>query len=506
LYLACAALVILLAGMQRRAKMRAEQELAGRRRAEVEERRIKRMIDLSQDAIIVTDRDRRIESWNLGAKEVYGWESAEAAGKVIHILLKSSISAVEKKEQALEQNGWWEGELTHVHKEGREIRCESRQVLLRDAEGQIDGMLEINRDITERKRMEEKLRESAKLESLGVLAGGVAHDFNNLLTGVLGYASLLSDQLPPESKAWSFANQICEAGERAAKLAHQMLAYSGRGQFIIEPVNLSAYVEHTAALIQSSIPKNVVLTFDLAKDPLFIEADLAQLQQLVMNLVINGAEAIGPEGGRVTVATKLQMVDEAYKRTFNLDEDMKIGPYAVLAVSDTGCGMSEEVLPRIFDPFFTTKFVGRGLGLAAVQGIVRGHKGAMEVHSAVGEGTTFRVLLPCSAAAGAAHKAEPPEIQAATAGAGTILVIDDEEVVRSAASDWLRRLGYDVVTASDGTQGLELYRSLNQRIRLVVLDLSMPGISGEETFRELQKIRPDVSVMLSSRIRRGRGL
>jgi two-component system, cell cycle sensor histidine kinase and response regulator CckA len=461
-------------------------------------RRLKRMIDLSQDAIIVTDRERRVCSWNLGAKEMYGWDSAEACGEVIHVLLHTPASDVEKGEQGLKHDGMWEGELDHVHKDGREIRCESRQVLLLDADQNTEGLLEINRDITERRRIEEKLRERAKLESLGVLAGGIAHDFNNLLTGVLGYASILLDDAPTGSKNWQFAKGICESAERAAKLAQQMLAFSGRGQFVIESLNLSESIRQRTALIESSVPKNVKLVFDLANDIPAIEADASQLEQLVLNLVVNAAEAIGEKQGRLTIATRTQLVDEAYRRTLLLDEHVEVGQYVVLQVSDTGSGMDEETQARIFDPFFTTKFVGRGLGLAAVQGIVRGHKGAIKVASRAGEGTTLQVFLPAIGDAAAAHLPHVADLQDTTADIETILVIDDEEVVRSTADSALRRLGYNVITAADGSRGVELLREQGQSIRLVLLDLSMPEVSGEETMREIRKIRPDVPVVLSS--------
>jgi PAS domain S-box-containing protein len=469
-------------------------DVSEQRAREAELRWLKRMSDLSQDAIIVADRERRIVSWNLGAKEMYGWEAAEARGKVIHLLLRTTAADLEKKERALRQDGWWEGELTHVHKDGREIKCESRQLLHLDSEGNVEGLLEINRDITERKRIEEKLRESAKLESLGVLAGGIAHDFNNLLTGILGNASLLLEDAPLGSPEWSFSKGICESAGRAAKLAHQMLAYSGRGQFVLESVDLSEHIRRHTALIQSSVPKHVELVFNLANDLPAIDADQDQLQQLVMNLVVNAAESIGPEGGRVTVRTRPQTVDEAYRRELALGEHLQDGLCTVLEVSDTGSGMDEQTLSRIFDPFFTTKFVGRGLGLAAVQGIVRGHKGAMKVTSRPGDGTNFQVFFP----ANAASAPEPRPTESQNERAGTILVIDDEEIVRSTAQSALTRLGYEVITAATGAEGLEVLRSHDHTIRLVLLDLSMPGMSGEQTMREVRKIRPDVPVVLSS--------
>jgi PAS domain S-box-containing protein len=467
------------------------------RSKDAELRQLKRMIELSKDAIIVTDRDRRILSWNLGAREMYGWEAAEACGRVIHELLRTEATEVEKKEQALRDNGWWEGELIHAHKDGREIRCESRQVILLDTENTIQGMLEINRDVTERRRIQEKLRETAKLESLGVLAGGIAHDFNNLLTAVLGNASLLLDDAPIGSPTWSFAKGISEAGERAAKLSLQMLAYSGRGHFVIEAVDLSEVVRQNAVLLQSCVPKSVELVFDLSTDLPAIDADSQQLQQVLMNLVVNGAEAIGDSVGRVTVATRSQFVDEAYWLALPRYEQMKPGLCAVLEVSDTGCGMDEETMSRIFDPFFTTKFIGRGLGLSAVQGIVRGHKGAMKIASRTGKGAIFSVLFPAGAAAAPKHTPQLSD-QAADASGGTILVVDDEEVVRLTAEATLRGLGYDVVAASNGTQALEVLRSLHDTICLVLLDLSMPVMGGEAALTEIRKIRPGVPVVLSS--------
>src|SRR5262249_37499933 len=216
----------------------------------------------------------------------------------------------------------------------------------------------------ERKRLEEKLCESAKLESLGVLAGGIAHYFNNLLTGVLGHASLLMNDLPGESTAWRSAQEISRAAERAARLSRQMLAYSGHGLVLVEPLDLSEYIRRLAPRIESSISKHVKLKFDLADDLPAIEADASQIQELISNLVFNGVEAMGPSAGRVTIATRLLTVDNLYIRAPLLHEEIQPGTYVALEVSDTGSGMDKETVARIFDPFFTTRFLGRGLGLA----------------------------------------------------------------------------------------------------------------------------------------------
>jgi PAS domain S-box-containing protein len=273
----------------------------------------------------------------------------------------------------------------------------ARAAPIRDGKGRITGAVVAWRDITERKRLEERLRERAKLESLAVLAGGIAHDFNNLLTAVLGRASLLMNDLSEGSKGWENAQEISMAAERATRLSRQMLAYSGHGRFLVKPLNLSEYIQRLMPLIESSISKRVQLKLDLANDLPPIEADASQMQELISNLVCNGVEAIGPGAGWVTIATRLLPVDKPYVYARLLREEIQPGTYVTLEISDTGSGMDKETVSRMFDPFFTTKFMGRGLGLAAVQGIVNGHKGAILVYSAPGLGTTISTLFPVAA-------------------------------------------------------------------------------------------------------------
>ncbi len=367
---------------------------------------------------------------------------------------------------------------------------------IRDAAGRITGGVIAWRDISQRRSMEQKMLEAAKLESIGLLAGGIAHDFNNLLTGIMGNASLLLEDIPQESPDYRKAENIAKAAERAAKLTQEMLAYSGRGRFFVEPVDLSNHIRELAALIEVAIPKNVDLTLDLQEGLAPVQADAAQLQQLVMNIVVNAAEACGPVGGRVAIRTRSQSVDHAYVQTLRLEHELTPGVFVVLEIEDNGCGMDQPTLSKIFDPFFTTKFTGRGLGLAAVQGIVRGHKGAMKVYSAPGAGTKFLVLLPVSTAA--AGPDEQPVPETLPRGAGTVLVIDDEEIVRTTANAALEVLGYRVLVAPDGDAGVELFRAASGEVSLVILDMTMPGITCEETLRKLREVRPDVRVLLSS--------
>ena len=268
---------------------------------------------------------------------------------------------------------------------------------IQDGSGRITGGLAVWRDISQRKEMEEKLRETAKLESLGVLAGGIAHDFNNLLTSIMGHASLLIGSTPEGSASRGSARAILTASEVAAKLTQQMLAYSGRSRFVIEPVNLSELITGMGPLLQASLDVNIDLQFELAPQLPMVDADVSQLQQLLMNLLINAVEAMGPEGGRIRIVTRPLELDQVYLNTLLGAQSAHPGSFVLLEIQDSGSGIEDAILPRIFDPFFTTKFTGRGLGLSAVLGIVRGHHGGIKVYSAPGVGTTFRVYLPARA-------------------------------------------------------------------------------------------------------------
>jgi PAS domain S-box-containing protein len=363
-------------------------------------------------------------------------------------------------------------------------------------DGEFLGYIGTCTDIDDRKRAEEKMRQAAKLESLGVLAGGIAHDFNNLLVGIMGNASLLEDYIPAGSPATELVKNLQLSSDRAARLTKQMLAYSGRGRFFVEALDLSEQVRQIVGLIGASIPKNVEVRLELAENPPIIEADASQLQQIVMNLVINAGEAAGPEGGVVTVSTGARTVEEGTVTDFGAGGTLAPGEYATLTVQDNGCGMDAETMSKVFDPFFTTKFTGRGMGLAAVSGIVRGHRGAIKVDSAPNEGARFEVYLP----AAVATPAKPVAAGAAEqfTGSGKILVVDDEEIVRRIARTALERAGYTVLQAADGREAIEVFEREAGDIRLVALDMTMPGMSGEETFRRLREIEAEVPVLVSS--------
>jgi signal transduction histidine kinase/CheY-like chemotaxis protein len=356
---------------------------------------------------------------------------------------------------------------------------------------------QVRESIEERARTEEKLLQKQKLESLGILAGGVAHDFNNLLTGILGNASMAQETVPEGSSTSRMLRDVVEASERAAHLTKQLLAYAGKGRFFVQRVDLSDLVREISHLIKSTIPKHVEIRLDLEERLPCIEADASQIQQLVMNLVINGAEAVAEgQPGTVLVTTRVQLVDDHYLAQIASAGEIAPGDYVALEVHDSGVGMAADTERRIVDPFFPTKFTGRGLGLAATQGIVRGHKGLLKVYTAPGKGSKFKVLFP--AADGEPSKSSPPVTAKAATGSGTVLVIDDEEVVRRTAKAALERSGYDILLAEDGVEGLRLFQALASRVSLVLLDLTMPGPGGEEVLQQIRAIKPDACVVLSS--------
>jgi len=366
-----------------------------------------------------------------------------------------------------------------------------------DAYPTKDGLAVFGRDVTERKRFNERLQQTQKLESLGVLAGGIAHDFNNLLTGIMGNASIVLEDLPSESQLRENLEAVLHASERAAALTRQLLAYAGKGRFIIEPLDLSALVGEITSLLKTSISRTVELRLELQDDLPSIEGDAAQIQQLIMNLVINAAEAV--EEGKtetVLIIAKAEVVDQSYIDQMVTSNGVAPGRYVTLEVRDAGCGMDPLTLSRIFDPFFTTKFTGRGLGLAAVLGIVRGHKAALQVESVPGKGSSFKVLFPVSE--GQVISVEHTGQDVSLAGFETILVIDDEVAVRQAAKSILESYGYRVVVAANGKEGLDLFQPLGDEFDAVLLDMTMPVMSGEETLVRLKGIRANIPIVLSS--------
>ncbi len=458
--------------------------------------------------IVGMDGEGRIVEFNPAAVVAFGYARRDAVGEpLVQLLIPPSQrerfqAGLERyRETGQSRLLGRRVEMTAMRADGSEFPVELAAV-----ESRIGGRPVVTaflRDLSERKQAEEERRaleaqmqQTQKLESLGVLAGGIAHDFNNLLTAVLGNASVALGELPDDSPVRGTLDQIERAAQRAAELCTQMLAYSGRGRLVLERVDLSGLVEEMAHLLRASIPKTVELGLYVAPGLPSLEGDATQLRQVVMNLITNAAEAIPEAGGAIRVRTGSTVGNRSYLVDHPWGEDLPEGEYVFLEVNDTGCGMDEATRSKIFEPFFTTKFTGRGLGMAAVLGIVRRHRGAVHVSSDLGLGSTFRILLPVAAAP--AREPEPVERVAPVRRDGTVLVVDDEPIVCKVVARMLERAGHSVLTAASGTEGVDAFAEHAETIAAVVVDLTMPDMGGDEVLERIRWLRPGVPAVLMS--------
>jgi len=370
----------------------------------------------------------------------------------------------------------------------------TQMVPIRDPEGRIYLVAGISRDVTDERRSLEALRQAQKLESLGVLAGGIAHDFNNLLSAVLGNLNLAQIKLPQNAPSVPYLKNMESTILRAADLTRQMLAYSGKGRFVIEPLDLSRQVEEITHLLSVSISKKVALRYDLLAGLPAIAADATQVQQVIMNLVTNASEAIGDREGIITIATGVRELDQRAMDFLFAGQDLVPGRFVTLQVSDTGCGMAPETLARIFDPFFTTKTTGRGLGLSAMLGILRGHQAGIKIYSEPGKGSTFQVYFRAEGTA--PPVTAEPQLAATVPFQGKVLLVDDEDDLRASIAAMLEHLGFQVDSARDGQEAID--RFTPGVYALVLMDLTMPRLDGKEAFRRMKEVDPTVRVILSS--------
>ena len=371
------------------------------------------------------------------------------------------------------------------------------RVVARTAELQAANV-QLQHEVSERKRTEEAMQQAQKRESLGLLASGIAHDFNNLLVAMLAQTSLALNKLDPTMPAWTHVEKAIMAAEQATDLTRQMLAYAGGGQLEMEPVNINQAIEKNIHLFRAAIAKNVSLHTDLAADLPLIEADRSQLQQVIMNLILNAAEAMVGGNGHVWVTTGREIIMNHDAHYWHwTGSTLPAGEYVCLRVQDSGVGMTPDVRSRIFDPFFTTKASGQGLGLAAVLGIVRDHHGGLHVESEPGRGTLFQLLFPISTQEETAVTTTSPSVTN-THAEQLILVIDDEEPVREAVIDIMELHGLKVLTAANGQEGVKQFAQCKDEIQLILLDMSMPGLNGIETLKALRQIDPEVCIILSS--------
>ena len=461
------------------------------------EERYRSVIEQAQDMIFIVDLDTKaITEANRAFHDTLGYAPSRLGRLTLYDLVDADRASVDRNIALVRRQGRHAiGRRRYRHADGSPRDVEAAGSVCR-AGGQ-EFMVVLARDITARLASEVALQQSQKLESLGVLAGGIAHDFNNLLTAMMGNLSLAQLRSHPSSPSWPYLDALEKSLQRAAELTRQMLAYSGKGRFLTKVLDLNQVVQEMTHLLSVSISKRVALRFDLEKGLPPMDADPAQLQQVVMNLVTNASDAIGDREGAIRIATGLVDLDaEEIQRDFPA-QAVDPGPHLLLEVADTGCGMDDATRERIFEPFFTTKATGRGLGLSAMLGILKGHRAGLRIQTSLGQGSTFRIYLPARPGAVLEEAREVPA-QAVTPS-GAVLVADDEGGIRAGAVEIFKLMGFPaVIEASDGLEALEAFRSRRAEIALVFMDLTMPRMSGRDAFRAMRELDPSIPVILTS--------
>jgi PAS domain S-box-containing protein len=457
--------------------------------------RVEQILRGISDSTVVFDLEGRVTFANAAAQAL--WGHARSAWPTLTVWdLHSSSVPIERGQGEIILDGGREhaeGEFRLRRADGEERDCFTSFSLVRETRGEPIGLVAISRDVTGDKALQQQMLQVQKMDSIGTLAGGVAHEFNNMIGGILGHAQLIRQGEDERSATFSRAELIERSALRASKLTKQLLSFSRRGVYNLRVTTINDVVQGALMLLEGTLPKSIVMHTDLDPDPGRIEADLTQLEQVIINLCINARDAMG-QGGWISVRTRTRELDEAFCRDH---VGMSPGPHVELTVKDTGDGISEENLPHIFEPFFTTKDVGKGtgLGLSVVYGIVKNHRGFIDVTSKTGVGTQFVVHLPVTQRALTQIEEVAP---AATGGNEHILVVDDEQSIREVATDLLTSFGYSVLLAKDGIEAIEVFRGNRSIISLVLLDMQMPGLNGLLTHRRLREIDPAVRVILSS--------
>ncbi|HEY0255982.1 MAG TPA: PAS domain S-box protein, partial [Candidatus Methylacidiphilales bacterium] len=453
------------------------------------------LLDKTHDAILIFDLEGRILFWNKGCEHLYGWTRLEAVGRFVGEFIYPDVQKFKEVNALTAENGEWSGELHHVGKERQDLIFQSRWSTLRDADGQPKSVLMINTDVSELRRLEVQFMRAQRMESLGILAGGIAHDLNNILTPImLSIDMLKSSMVEPHTK--SILETIELSARRGSDIVQQVLSFA-RGmegqRIVIQPKYLLKDIEH---IITDTFPSDIRLQLSLPHDTWTILGDPTQVQQVLLNLCINARDAM-PNGGTLSISAENCLADAQYV-AMNLQA--KQGYYVAISVTDVGVGIAPEIIGKIFEPFFTTKEVGKGtgLGLSSVKAIVKNHDGFINVYSEPGRGTTFKVYLPAQATPGDVIEQGSEEISLPRGDGETILVVDDETSILSITSETLHAYGYNVLTACNGAEAVAIYAQQKRKIAVILTDLSMPVMDGRATIYAMLKINPKAKIVAMS--------
>jgi len=485
-----------LASTRDRAHRLAEQQTRSMREAL---RRLDMLIESTPVGVVEWDSKLRVRRWNPAAEAIFGFEAQEVlehSGSTFRVPELAGVMARESLEEVIREARSVSQSQEGVCKNGQRIVCEWTSSPIYDAEGRVEGVLSLVMDVTVRRLTEERAWLHQKLESLGVMAGGIAHDFNNLLWAISGNAELARDRIPQDNPVQENLARIESAAFRAADLARQMLAFAGRAPFVLRPLDLGAIIRGVEEIIRAAIPRTTRLDFVVQGGIPEVKGDEGHIQQALSNLLTNAAEAMGDAGGCARVKVYQVTVDEVALGTLVPGSAISEGPSVCVEVQDEGPGMDPETLAKVFDPFFTTKSTGRGLGLSATLGIMKAHGGGIAVESNPGHGTMVRLYFPTLSETPMDQQKEPFESRVARGG--TILLAEDEEILRELTVEALEPAGFRVITADDGLRALELFEALATEISIVVLDLNMPRMGGLEAFRRIRALDPAVKVILCS--------
>ncbi|MFH1672696.1 MAG: PAS domain S-box protein [Pseudomonadota bacterium] len=497
--LVLSALIILLFGAGATTFFRARKMKAELKSAEAlreSEQRYRTLFEDSRDAVYVTAKEGRFVDINQSALDLFGYTREQMVGLDVRAIYVNPDDRYRFQQEIEKKGAVRDYEIKFRKKDGTEMDCLLTSTVRRSHDGTILGYQGIIRDVTEQKQLEVQLQQAQKMEAVGTLAGGIAHDFNNALQIISGYAQLLSMNKEEKDPDIRYLNQIDRSVQRATELTKQLLIFSRKVKSKLRPTDLNQEVAQVRRLLQRTIPRMIDIELDLAKDINIINADPMQLEQIMMNMGIN-AKDVMPEGGKLVFETKNVTLDEAYCKTH---VEAVSGEYVLLAVSDTGHGMTKDTVEHIFEPFYTTKEIGKGtgLGLAMVYGIVKNHGGHIACYSEPDHGTVFKIYFPVLEEENVEQEIESVKGAEIRGGHETILLVDDEEPLLVLGQDMLREHGYTTITAESGERAIEIYKKERNRIDLVVLDVGMPGMGGYKCLRALMKIDPEIKVIIAS--------